>query len=271
MTHLTSNKASTAQPLWHDYLSGGKTDAARNALMEHYLTLVKFAAIRLASRNGRSARSGDVDDLMQYGVFGLRDAIRGFDPARGVKFETYCLQRVRGAMLDGLKSNQWLPREIRRRLTQFNRVSEQLHGEYGPGIHCERAAAELGSNPEDVEDLRSHNLRQSVASLDVPQDSAEEDISVSRTICDPREEDPEQTAQRRDVRELFMRELTRSERQIMILYYYENLTMREIGDVMGISGTRVSQIHTDIVNRLRERLASRVTTPTGAARDCMSI
>src|SRR5690348_4623516 len=100
-TAISTSAPPAVETLWSNFWNHGRTDADRNALMEHYLPLARFAAVRLATRHGRRARGGDVDDLLQYGVFGLRDAIGKFDPARGVKFETYCLQRIRGAMLDG--------------------------------------------------------------------------------------------------------------------------------------------------------------------------
>ena len=271
MNTRLQNSRQHAQSLWTSYWSSGRSDRARNALMEHYLPLVKFAAVRLASRNGRHARAGDVDDLMQYGVFGLRDAIRGFDPARGVKFETYCLQRVRGAMLDGLKASQWVPREIRQRLNRFAVVQEELSAQQGAGRHEEAAAGRMGLCTTAIHELQCHAARMNVASLHAGNDLEGQDVPASDIVTDTREEEPADAVQRKDVRDLFFRELTRSERHLMMLYYYENMTMREIGAVLGISGTRVSQLHTEIVNRLRQRLGARVTDGAGQARASLHI
>ncbi|HVT79786.1 MAG TPA: sigma-70 family RNA polymerase sigma factor [Phycisphaerae bacterium] len=237
--------------------------------MEHYLPLVKFAALKMASRNGRRARPGDADDLLQYGVFGLRDAIRGFDPARGFKFETYCLQRIRGAMLDGLKAGHWVPRDLRRNLTRFAAAREQLEGEHGSGFHAQATAQHLGISEDGVHELHSHATRTMVASLSASDETLE--APADALIPDHREEEAPETLQRKDVRDLFLRELTRQERHLMLLYYYEDMTMREIGQVLGLSGTRVSQIHSDIVARLRSRLAPRVSTPAGEVAPALQI
>jgi RNA polymerase sigma factor for flagellar operon FliA len=264
------NKA-PADPLWAAYWYGGQTPAARNALMEHYLPLVRFAAQRLASRGGRRAQPTDVDDLLQYGVFGLKDAIRGFDPARGVKFETYCLQRVRGAMLDGLKTHHWAPRELRQRLTRYAAAHERTQAEAGPGPHFDAIAACLGVCADAVQELEGHAARMVVGSMHLTDAAAADDGPGDDCVPDHREEEPSVVLQRQDVRDLFFRELTRAERHLLMLYYYEELTMREIGGVLGISGTRVSQLHTEIVGRLRAKLAPRVTGPAGQSRPALEI
>jgi len=226
----------------------------------------------LAGRNGRKAQTGDVEDLMQFGAFGLRDAIRGFDAARGVKFETYALQRVRGAMLDGLKASQWMPREIRQEVNRFHTVDEALQGEFGGGLHVQAAADRMGLAADQVMALQAHAGRMMVGSLHAEEAQLEsDDTPRCNTVPDHREEDASLSQQRQDVRDLLLKELTRSERHLMMLYYYENMSMREVGAVLGISGTRVSQMHTDIVSRLRERFGSRLLDRAGQARPVMQI
>ena len=269
----TPSARTAADDLWSVHRAA-PSDATRNALMEHYLPMVRFAAMRLAGRNGRRPQTGDIEDLVQYGVFGLRDALRGFDPARGVKFETYALQRVRGAMLDGLKSGQWLPREVRQRLARYLAVHEQLLAERGPGHHAQAAADRLGVDAHAVCQFQVQAGRMTVASLhgeDSRQQNDQDDVPRCNTIPDHREEDAADSQQRRDVRDLLLRELTGTERHLMMLYYYENLSMREVGAVLGISGTRVSQMHSDIVNRLRERFATRMQDDAGQTRSCLHV
>jgi RNA polymerase sigma factor for flagellar operon FliA len=252
-----SNPRPDARDLWDRYWAAGRSDAARNALMEFYLPLVKYAAVQVAAKRGggRRAWSGDVDDFLQLGAFGLRDAIRGFDAARGVKFETYAMRRIRGAMLDGLKAAQWLPRDIRKDVKRLAGAEERAAA--GDGAAPLAGMAErLGVRPEAVHALRGHAARMRVGTLDG--DAADAGGARLDVLADHREDAPAAAAQRADVRDLFLRGLNRTERRLLILYYYENLSMREIGDVLGISCTRVSQIHTAILATVRERLTERV-------------
>jgi len=268
-----SNKLKNIKPvenMWITYLASRDAESL-NALIVHYLPLVNFAAARLYHRRGGQI---DRDDLIQYGTLGLRDAIRHYDPARGAKFETYSSCRIRGAMLDGLKSNHWVPRDIRQNLTRYAAVQENLQAEFGEGDFEEEAACRLGLDPQAIHNLRTHSQRQSISSLHWDQSHGGpdgEEISRSASVPDHREENASDALHRQTVRDLFLRDLTRSERQLMMLYYYENMSMREVGAVLGISGTRVSQIHTDIVKRLRNRLGSRVLDETGVAQECMGI
>jgi RNA polymerase sigma factor for flagellar operon FliA len=275
MPHVSLHQGETrTSALWNAYWESGRSDAARNALMEHYLPLVRLAATRLASRNGRRASAGEIDDLQQYGIFGLRDAIRGFDPERGAKFETYCLRRVRGAMLDGLKSNNWVPRDVRHRLSQFTAAQQLIEAEQGPGLKDEAIASRIGVCTEAIARFQKEAATTLIASFHAGDGEHSHDaggVQGADIIPDHREEDPALLQQRKDLRDLFFRELTRSERHLLMLYYYEELTMREIGEVLGISGTRVSQLHSEIVARLRERFASRMTDRSGRSRAALEI
>jgi RNA polymerase sigma factor for flagellar operon FliA len=261
--------AQDAAALWEAYWQSNRGVAARNALIEHYLPLVRFAALRLASRNGRRAQSADVDDLVQHGTFGLKDAIRNFDPARGAKFETYCLQRVRGAMLDGLKLHHWVPRDLRKQIARYNVAHEEAIAELGPEAPRDALAARLGVCPETLAELEQGAARMQIGSLHAAE-GPDADAAADH-LADSREEEALLALQREDVRNLFFTELTRSERHLLMLYYYEEMTMREIGAALGISGTRVSQIHTDIVGRLRSRLMGRVRDELGRIRPAHEI
>lgn len=257
------------EALWSAYWQNRQSIPARNALMEHYLPLVRFAALRLASRNGRRAQSADVDDLLQHGSFGLRDAIRSFDPTRGAKFETYCLPRIRGAMLDGLKLHHWVPRDLRKQIARYNSAQEQAIAELGPGVQTEALAARLGVCPETIAELEVGAARMQIGSLQAGDQPGAE--SPADHLEDLRETPADCLLQRDDVRDLFFRQLTRAERHLLMLYYYEQLTMREIGAALGISGTRVSQIHTDIINRLRAQLGARARDHAGKIRPALEL
>ena len=247
--------------LWAAYWDG-RSEAARNALMEHYYPLVKYAALRLAQRRGRAV---EVDDLVQYGVFGLKDAINSFDAGRGVKFETYCSTRVRGAMLDGLKAQQWLSRDQRQKLTRFSEAQQTLLMEKGAPAGDEELAGRIGVCPSTIRRLEREAVGSSPLSLFASCGGLEDsnEMSHAETLVDYREEGVVDQIQREDVKEIFLRELTRNERLILMLYYYEEMTMREIGETLGISGTRVSQMHSEIIERLRERVGRRMVEREG--------
>jgi RNA polymerase sigma factor for flagellar operon FliA len=245
--------------LWAAYWAG-RSEGARNALMEHYYPLVKFAAARLAQKRGRNV---EVDDLVQYGVFGLKDAINSFDAGRGVKFETYCSTRVRGAMLDGLKAQQWLSRDQRTKLTRFSEAQQTLLMQHGMPAGDEEIAGRIGVCPTAIRRLEREAVGANPMSLFSPCGGQEEETSHAETVVDHREEGIVEQLQREDVKALFLRELTRNERLILMLYYYEEMTMREIGDTLGISGTRVSQMHSEIIERLRERVGRRMVERGG--------
>ena len=241
---------------WNRYLSDRSEDA-RNVLILHYMPLVRFAATRVAQRKPGQT---EVDDLMQYGVFGLRDSIASFDPIRGVKFETYCALRIRGAMLDGLKSQNWVPRDVRQKLQQFNEADAQLATEFGGRPDDAAMMNRLGITQDDHAKLLRNSQACNISSLNtLCNDSSEREVQRIDLLRDHRECSPMDVAQRVDVRELFMKELSHNERHILTMYYYDEMTMREIGDVLGISGTRVSQIHSEVILRLRERLTRRLT------------
>ncbi|MGN6371138.1 MAG: sigma-70 family RNA polymerase sigma factor [Phycisphaerae bacterium] len=256
----TRMSAGEIEKLWARYWDG-RSEGARNALMEYYYPLVKFAAARLAQRRGRSV---EMDDLVQYGVFGLRDAINSYDPGRGVKFETYCSTRVRGAMLDGLKSQQWLSRDQRQKLTRFSEAQQALRMERGMPAGDEELAGKIGVCPQTIRRLEQEAMGSTPMSLFMPCTGQEgHETNHAETVMDYREEGIVEQLQREDVKAFLMRELTRNERLILVMYYYEEMTMREIGGTLGISGTRVSQMHSEIIERLRERVGRRLVERGG--------
>jgi len=180
------------------------------------------------------------------------------------------VQRIRGAMLDGLKLHHWVPRDLLKRINNYVAAREQATAEEGPNVDPQSLAARIGICPDTIHDLETGAARMQFGSLHIESESDSSDLPADH-LEDTREEVPDISAQRHDVRDLFFRELTRAERHLMMLYYYDELTMREIGAVLGISGTRVSQIHSEIVTRLRTRLAGRVHDPRGNPRPSLEL
>lgn len=231
-------------------------DDMRNRLIEHYLYLVRYNAERIG---GKLPDEVDVDDLMSAGIFGLVDAIDAFDLERGVKFETYCAPRIRGAILDELRNMDWVPRLVRHRAHKLADAKRTLEVELGRVPNDEEIARRLNmSKPQFEKLLRDANavslisLSRKYSDPDSQRDVFEIDVLPDDHGCDPVVE-----AQKEDVKELVTRGLSRAERLIVVLYYYEQMTMKQIGQTLDLSESRVSQMHSAILMRLRGQLQAR--------------
>ncbi len=239
--------------LWRDYKRTGDR-VVRNRLVEHYLYLVRYIAERIRAKLPDEV---DVDDLMSAGIFGLLDAIEAFDLERGVKFETYCSQRVRGAILDELRSMDWVPRLVRQRAHQLQEAVRALEAELGRLPTDEEIARRLNLTPAQLEKLLRDASATSVVSLSttLPGESesgrptAEIDV-----VPDERSVDPIAEAAKQDIKDFIRERLSREERLVLVLYYFEQMTMKEIGATLDLSESRVSQMHSAIVQRLRREL-----------------
>ena len=241
--------------MWHQFKAEPTTEQ-RNRLIERYLPLVRYNAERIWSRLPDGV---DIDDLISAGVFGLMDAIDAFDLTRGVKFETYCVPRIRGAMLDELRTMDWVPRLVRSKASKLDDARKSLEVQYGrpptPEELSERMGITLGEYERHVQDASAIglvSLNKKWYETDSYKDVREIDI-----LEDKKSEDPTLRLQRKDLMRLVTRGLNRNERLILILYYYEELTMKEIGQTLDLSESRVSQMHSSIVQRLQGQLAQR--------------
>jgi RNA polymerase sigma factor for flagellar operon FliA len=233
-----------------------REDRYRNLLMEHYRDLVKYCAERLHSKLPDKV---EVDDLISAGIFGLMDAIEAFDPTRGVKFETYCAPRIRGSILDELRSMDWVPRLVRARAHQLAKATHSLEMHLGRKPDEQEIAEELEMDIEDFSRLLRDANAASLVSLNTKcgDDETEKDVREIDVIKDQRSQDPVLEAQKRDLKNLLTKGLTRAERLIIVLYYYEEMTMKEIGATLDLSESRVSQMHSSIVARLKAQMNTR--------------
>jgi RNA polymerase sigma factor for flagellar operon FliA len=231
--------------------------ALRNRLIERYLDVVRFTAERLHKRLPSEV---DVEDLMSAGLFGLMDAIDAFDPDRGVKFETYCAQRIRGAIFDELRAMDWVPRLVRSRTAKVERVRKAIEMEQGQKPTDAEVAKRLNVAPDEFEKLSRDSRPVSVVSMhrkwneaDAGKEGREVDV-----IEDARQDRPLDRLHRNDVQALLTKGLSRAERLILILYYYEEMTMKEIGLTLDLSESRVSQMHSSIIMRLKAQMKHRI-------------
>jgi RNA polymerase sigma factor for flagellar operon FliA len=244
-----------ALELWQLYRQS-RDPHLRNRLMERYIPLVKYTAERIATKLPDEV---DVNDLISAGVFGLVNAIEGFDLERGVKFETYCAPRVRGAILDELRAMDWVPRLVRSRAHKLDKISRTLEAELGRAPTENEIAGRLDVSRAELARL----MRDSTAVAQISLSRRHFEHNSNREVCeidvleDKRGRNPVNELQRRDLKSLITRGLTRAEKLILILYYYEEMTMKEIGATLDLSESRVSQMHSAIISRLKIQLQHR--------------
>jgi RNA polymerase sigma factor for flagellar operon FliA len=231
-------------------------DESRNALLEHYLSLVRYHTEWLHSRLPEEV---ELDDLVVAGVEGLRSAIEGFDPNRGVKFETYCGPRIRGSVLDALRRMDWVPRLVRNRARQLAEARTLLDHRLGRKARGHEVARFMGLSEQRYDALMRASQASRMLSLDREFAPAQDGAVDSGTHfpADRRAESPLDQKQREDLKQLVLVGLSESERMVLILYYYEEMTMKEVGATLGMSESRVSQIHSAVMERLQYKLSER--------------
>ena len=244
--------------LWKAY-KGGATEELRNRLIEIYYPLVRYISERLLATLPRSI---DVDDLTSAGLFGLIDAIDGFDLSRGIKFKTYCTTRIRGSILDELRSQDWVPRLVRLKANKIAKATKTLEARHGRIPSEDELARELEITVDEYRAMSEEASPTTVFSLSDKYDDsqAEGGLEKSEVVSDQRIETPVETLNRRDIIEVLTRNLSHKEKRIVVMYYYEGLTMKEIGRILDLTESRVCQIHSNVIARLKERVVRRSAT-----------
>ena len=225
----------------------------RNILMERHYPLVKYIAERLLQTLPKSI---EVDDLISAGLFGLMDAIRGFDPGRGIKFKTYCTTRIRGSILDQLRSQDWVPRLVRLKAGRIEKALQRLTGEYGREPTHAELAKTLDMDHADLTKEISSASAKAMFSLSDKWEDRDDDNSMEKVdvLEDKRSVDPIGDLHRRDLMQYITRSLTHKERLIIEQYYQVGHTMREIGEMLALTESRVCQIHANVMARLKSQL-----------------
>ena len=242
--------------VWVEYKKDQSNQELRNRLMERYLSLVRYNAERVWAKLPEGV---DLNDLMSAGVFGLMDAIEAFDMDRGVKFETYCVPRIRGAMLDELRTMDWVPRLVRSKASKVEAARKIVEARVGRPPMESEIAEQMGLPIQEFERMKSDASAVNLVSLEkkLYETDSYKDVREVDVVEDIKSEDPAVGIQKMDVMRLVTKGLNRNERLIIILYYYEELTMKDIGNTLGLSESRVSQMHSSIVARLKEQLERR--------------
>lgn len=253
---MPDNNAKEVARLWEEYKISGD-QSIRDRLIVHYSPLVKFVAGRVGVGLPKSV---DQSDLVSYGIFGLIDAIEKFEPERGFKFETYAINRVKGAILDELRALDWVPRSVRARAREIERSLAELEHREQRSVSDDELASHMG---KEVDSLRGDLAEISTLGL-VALDEVlgpDSSSSLSDMISDRDGMSPEAAFQKEETRRILadaINRLPERERLVLTLYYFEGLTLAEIGDVLAVTESRVCQIHAKSVMSLRNRMTGPV-------------
>lgn len=242
--------------VWRQFKIDPENKSLRNRLVERYLPLVKYNGERIWARLPEGV---ELDDLISAGVFGLMDAIDAFDMTRGVKFETYCVPRIRGAMLDELRTMDWVPRLVRSKASKLGEATKTLEARLGRHPSEVELAEHMAMSVQEIEKMILEANAVNLISLNKKwyETDSYKDVREIDILEDKKGEDPTRRIQKNDLMRLVTKGLNRNERLIIILYYYEELTMKEIGATLDLSESRVSQMHSSIVQRLQTQLGKR--------------
>jgi RNA polymerase sigma factor for flagellar operon FliA len=252
----TNVKAIELRELWRRYKASGD-QRARERLVVAYSPLVKYVAGRMSS--GLPAHVEE-SDLISYGLTGLISAIERFDLSREIKFETYAITRIRGSIIDELRTLDWVPRSVRARARDIERANMKLEAKFQRAPTDDEMAAELGMSPQEFQDALIQISHSTIVALDElwnVSDSGGDQVSLLDTLPDRGAPDPQAVVDQGELRDRIadaIAALPEREKLVIALYYYENLTLREIGEVLGVTESRVSQLHTKAVLRLRSKL-----------------
>jgi RNA polymerase sigma factor FliA len=230
----------------------------RDAFIKQYAPLVKYVAGKVAIGMPNTV---EFDDLVGFGVFGLLDAIDKFDPEKNVKFKTYAVTRIRGAIFDELRSIDWVPRSVRQKTREIEEAMRSLEANLGRSASDQEIALSLGMTEEDFQSTMLKISGTSILSLNDVWYSGEDSdkISIGESIESPQSLNPDTIIEKDEIKRVIMsaiNELPEKEKKVLVLYYYEDLTLKEIGQVLEVTESRVSQLHTKAIMRLRTKLTN---------------
>ncbi|MCH5273158.1 MAG: FliA/WhiG family RNA polymerase sigma factor [Lachnospiraceae bacterium] len=242
--------------LWEEYSKNG-TPELREQIIIEYAGLVKIVAGKLSIYLGYNV---EYDDLVGYGMFGLIDAIDKYDFDKGVKFETYASLRIRGAILDQVRHMDWLPRTVRQKQKKIDAAYQKLEAASGQFASDEEVAAELEISVEELGQWQAQTKAAGIVSLDEYLEQGSENGIVGGSESEDYAQ-PERQLEQKEMKALLVQSLealTEKEKKVILLYYYEELTLKEISEVLEVSESRISQLHTKAIQRLRLKLGNQI-------------
>ncbi len=243
--------------LWNDFFEDHENKTLRDALILQYIYLTRYVVGRVKVA---LPPTFSYEDISSYGVEGLIDAVEKYTPRMGARFETYALVRIRGNIIDKVRSQDFLPRSVRRKIRDVKEAQEELKKQYGRTATNTEIANYLGIEREKVEQLLADDT--TITSIYDKKGASDGDIEIIDTIEDSRSLAPHEELEEKDVKkelEGALKRLPERERTIMVLYYHENMTLKEIGDAINVSESRVSQLHAQAIMKLKNLLSENRT------------
>ena len=248
--------------LWEDY-ADTKSPEIREKIILEYAPLVKVVAGRLSMYLGYNV---EYDDLASYGIFGLIDAIDKFDCLKDVKFETYASLRIRGAILDQIRKMDWIPRTIRQKQKRIDAAIKEIEAQYGRSATDEEIAKRLGITDDEYLDWQSQMKITNVVSLNEFLEQGSEVSNEAGSTRSSTFDSPEEILEREELKKMLAQALellTEKERKVVLLYYYEDLTLKEISNILEVSESRISQLHTRALQKMRGKMGDYIGILTG--------
>lgn len=240
--------------IWSEYLKDKTQKNLRDTLIVQYIYLTRYVVGRIKMNLPPNFA---IEDIASYGVEGLIDAVEKYSPDKGARFETYAIMRIRGNIIDKIRAEDWIPRQMRRKIKEVNTTVELLRQKLGRTPSIDEVAVELNMEKEKVEAILSDT--QTVGSIYDKKGTSEDSLAVIDTIEDSKLVDPLTNLEDKDTKkdlQVALKRLPERERLIMVLYYHENFTLKEIGDTLELSESRVCQLHSQAIMKLRNILSS---------------
>ena len=240
--------------LWETYLADKTNKAVRDKLIVQYIYLTRYVIGRIKVN---LPPTFTYEDITSYGVEGLIDAVEKFSPQKGAKFETYALMRIRGCIIDRIRSSDWLPRTVRKKIKEIKQATEILKQRLNRMPTTSEIADVMGLDKDKIEEILAQDT--SIDSLYDKKGQGEDSVEIIDTIEDKKSERPEEAVEKKDAKrelEYDIKKLPERERMLLVFYYHENMTLKEIGEAINVSESRVCQLHAQAIMKLRNILSS---------------
>lgn len=245
------------EALWHEYLADKSKKALRDKLIVQYIYLTRYVIGRIKMN---LPPTFSIEDITSYGVEGLIDSIEKYTPDKGARFETYALMRIRGAIIDKIRSQDWIPRSTRRKIKEIKLMAEKLKQSLGRAATTTELANAMNMEKDKLEALMAEDTQ--VSSIYDKKGTSDESVELIDTIQDENLQNPLERLADKDVKkelQMALKRLPERERMIMVLYYHENMTLKEIGEAINVSESRVCQLHAQAIMKLKNILNSNRT------------
>lgn len=239
--------------LWEQYLEDKTNKQLRDKLIIQYIYLARYVVGRIKVN---LPGSFSFEDIVSFGIEGLIDAIEKYHPSKGAKFESYALMRIRGSIIDKIRSSDWLPRSLRKKIKETKIATERLKQQIGRAPTSKEVADVLGMDEEKMLEIMSSDL--SVNSIYDKKGTGDDSVEIIDTIEDENSSKPEEELERSDAKrelENALKKLPERERTLLVFYYHENMTLKEIGEAINVSESRVCQLHAQAIMKLRNILS----------------